>query len=297
MTTKLATKNFSAILPGVGACIIWSACNISNKVVLDAGVAPLTLLLGQLLVSAPVLWIVAFCRSRKLPVSGKGRLFRLGFWQPGIAYGASFIGLTMTSVTVEALLFSVETLMIIYFAWVLLGERPPSTTIAAGILGSVGVALVTGLGSSTNHTVGLLGPVLILIGVAGAALYSVLIKREVETQSAVPVVAIAQCGGLTVIALAWLIWPDPERFASLTVETLLIIGVSGLLMHSLAFVLFVRQLETLTASTASLLLLSIPVMTAVLGYVLLDERLSTLQIAGATVVMGALLLQVWPRRT
>lgn len=281
-----------AIIPGVGACAIWALCNIANKALLDEGVAPLTLLFGQLLVSAPILWLVAFGRGAGLPRSGKGRMLRLGLWQPGLAYGVSFIGLTMTTATVEALLFSVETLLILFFAWLLLGEQPPRQTIAAGVLGAIGVALVAGVGSPGAQISGLWGSLLILAGVVGAAVYSVRIKREIETQNVVAVVAMAQCGGLMAIALVWLVWPAPGRFSGLTPFTVPLIGVSGLFMHSVAFVLFAKQLEGMTASTVSVVLLSIPVMTAALGYVVLGEALDMVQLLGAAIVMGAMLVQI-----
>jgi len=280
------------VLPGVSACAIWAFCNITNKLLIDHGVEPLTLLLGQLLVSTPCLWVIVLARCQRLPKTGKRRLLGLGIWQPAIAYGTSLVGLSMTSVTVEALIFSTETLMIIFFAWALLGERPGHHTLAAGILGSVGVALVAGIGSGTGGQSGSWGPALILIGTAAAALYSALLRREAERADAITLIALTQSGGLGATFLAWFAWPTADRLQNLTGQALLLTAVSGVLMHSVGFVLFAKQLQSMEASTASLLLLIIPVLTAVLGFAILSERLDAVQICGAIIVLAATLIEI-----
>lgn len=287
--------NARVIAPGLGACIIWVFCNIANKHLLDLGVAPLTVLLLQLLVSAPCLWIVVLIRRKPLPKTGKARLLRLGIWQPGIAYGTSLIGLSMTTVTVEALIFSTETLMIIFLAWVMLGERPGRKTIAAGVVGSIGVALVAGIGSESTELSGYWGAVLILAGTAAAALYSVFLRREVEAANPVSLIAIAQSGGVVAVAVIWILYPATDRLANLSWQIMPLIAVSGVMMHSIGFVLFAKLLQKMDASTASLLLLTIPVLTAVLGYAILDERLDALQICGAAIVLAAMLVEAWPK--
>lgn len=288
--------NARVIAPGLVACVIWVFSNISNKILFEQGIAPLTALLGQLLVSAPCLWIVVWVRRKPLPQTGKARLLRLGIWQPGIAYGTSLIGLSMTTVTVEALIFSTETLMIIFLAWVMLGERPGRKTIVAGVIGSIGVGLVAGLGSGSTELSGYWGPALILVGTAAAALYSIFLRREVETIDPVSLIAIAQSGGLVTVAAMWILYPAAGGLANLSWQAMPLIAVSGVMMHSVGFVLFAKLLQKMDASTASLLLLTIPVLTAVLGYAILDERLDALQLCGAAIVLAAMLVEAWPTR-
>jgi drug/metabolite transporter (DMT)-like permease len=279
---------------GLTACLIWAVCNVINKALLDAGVAPLTLLAGQLLVSTPALWIVAFAAGRRPKLSIVVRLMPLGVLQPGLAYGLSIIGLTMTSATIEALLFSTETLFIIALAWPLLGEKPSRVTIMAGIAGSLGVGLVSVGGSALQATyAGILGPALILTGVFAAALYSVRLRREAVSIDALSLIASCQTGGLISVLLGWLLWPEHDRMALLTLHTIPLIALSGIMMHAVAFVLFAVQLQRMRAGTASLVLLTTPVMTGVLAYLWLGERLNPVQMLGAVVVMFSLLAVSW----
>jgi drug/metabolite transporter (DMT)-like permease len=261
-----------------------------QQALLDVGVAPLTLLTGQLLVSTPALWIVTFATGRRPKFRTAFRLVPLGALQPGLAYGLSIIGLTMTSATIEALLFSTETLFIIALAWLLLGERPNRLTIIAGLVGSIGVALVSiGEKATQNSHAGLLGATLILAGVVAAALYSVQLRREAANIDALSLIASCQTGGLITAISGWLIWPEADRFAHLTSQTIPLIGLSGVLMHAIAFVLFAFQLQRMRADKASLLLLTTPVMTGTLAYLWLGDRLKTGQILGALVVLISVL--------
>lgn len=275
---------------GLTACLIWAVCNVINKVLLDSGIAPLTLLAGQLLVSTPALWIVAFAAGRRPNLSIVVRLMPLGVLLPGLAYGLSIIGLTMTSATIEALLFSIETLFIIALAWPLLGEKPSRVTIIAGLAGSLGVALVSVGGNALQAThAGISGPVLILTGVFAAALYSVRLRREAVSIDALSLIASCQTGGLISVLLGWLLWPQHDRLANLTFHTMPLIALSGILMHAMAFILFAFQLQRMRAGTASLVLLTTPVMTGALAYLWLGERLNPVQILGGVVVLTSVL--------
>lgn len=281
----LNTKT-SAMTAGLAACLIWAICNIINKYLLDIGIAPLTLLVGQLLVSTPFLWLVTFAAGRRPGIAIVVRLMLLGVLQPGLAYGLSIVGLTMTSATVEALLFSTETLFIIALAWPMLGERPNPLIVAAAVIGSVGVALVSAGGDAVNAAPsGVLGPLLILAGVLAAALYSVQLRREAETIDPLSLIAASQTGGLVIVIIAWAIWPEPARLDHLTAHTIPLVALSGILMHALAFVLFATQLKRIRADTAGLILLTTPVMTGGFAYWLLGDRLNGVQMAGAIIVL------------
>jgi drug/metabolite transporter (DMT)-like permease len=282
-----------ALGAGLAACLIWAVCNIINKLLLDDGVAPLTLLTAQLLISTPSLWIVTFAMGRRPKIAIVLRLMALGVLQPGLAYGLSIIGLTMTSATIEALLFSTETLFIIAFAWLILGERPNRLTVVAGMVGSFGVALIS-VGGDAAQVVqqGLWGPALILAGVLAAAFYSVRLRREAASLDALSLIASCQTGGLLTVILGWLVWPQPDRFAHVTPQTLPLIALSGIMMHALAFVLFAFQLQRMKAGTAGLTLLTTPVMTGTLAYFWLGDRLNSAQVFGALIVLISVLAAV-----
>jgi drug/metabolite transporter (DMT)-like permease len=276
------------------ACLIWSICNVLNKAMLDFGIAPLTLLTGQLLVSTPVLWIVTFLAGRRPKPRHVLCLMGLGILQPGLAYGLSIIGLTMTSATIEALLFSTETLFIIALAWAILRERPSRITMLVGLVGSIGVALVS-IGGETVATPQsqLFGAVLILTGVLAAALYSVKLREEAMKIDALSLIASCQTGGLLTVIVGWFLWPQQDRFANLTIGSLSLIALSGIFMHAIGFVLFAFQLRRMSVGTASLTLLTIPIMTSAAAYIWLGDRLTATQLIGAAIVILALMAMAY----
>lgn len=280
-----------AIGAGLSACLLWAISNVIDKTLLDIGVTPLTLLAAQLLVSTPALWVIVLLAGRRPETRAIVRLMPIGILQPGLAYGLGLIGLAMTSATIEALLFSTETLFIIALVWPLLGERPGRLVMLAGIVGTVGVAMVSVGGDATEGIQkGLLGSIIILAGVLAAALGSIQLRREALKVDALSLIAACQTGGFLSAALAWSIWPDPDRFANLTFQTLPLIALSGIIMHALAFVLFAFQLQRMQASEAGLILLTTPIMTGVLAYFWLGDRVNPLQISGAVVVLFSILL-------
>ena len=70
----------------------------------------------------------------------------------------------------------------------------------------------------------------------------------------------------------------------------------GLATISVAYVLFTWGLSGLTAATAATLTLGEPLTAAVLGIVVLDERLSILAIVGLAVLGAGLALLAWGSR-
>jgi EamA-like transporter family len=100
-----------------------------------------------------------------------------GIFQPGLAYGLSIIGLAQLPVTLEAMIFAIETPLILLLAWPLLGERPTGLLAALGLLAFAGVLILTwrpeiAVTSGEGFAVSL-----IVSAALFAALYSVIVRR------------------------------------------------------------------------------------------------------------------------
>lgn len=104
---------------------------------------------------------------------------------------------------------------------------------------------------------------------------------------AVPMVMVAS-------ALALMLVPDAVRFdASGSLYAI----ASGALTSGLGYAIWYRALPQLRASTAATVQLSVPVITAVAGVVLLSEPLSLrLVLASVAVLGGVALVVLWPKR-
>ena len=271
---------------GLGACAAWALGNVANKAVLDRDIAPLTLLMLQLLVSTPSLWLLVIIVKPPFSKTNAWVMMGLGVIQPGLAFGLAILGLQYTTASVESLLFAGETLIILALAWPILCEQPSKSTLLSAVIGGLGVVLISwGQSHGSASANEALGAILILLGVAAAALYGVLLRRFGVESNAMVMIAFSQTGGFAFVLIVWLLWPHADPWQHINLNVLPLIGASGILMHALSFVLFAYVLQKLPVGSASLFLPIIPVMTISLATILLGETLSSLQLIGGSLVL------------
>lgn len=252
---------------------------------------PLTLLVVQLLCSNALLWSIAL--SQQLPRPCARQMLWLGLpglIQPGLSFTLGLVGLSLTSASVEALIWSTETLFIIGLAWLMLGERVSLAIASLASLAVVGVVLVnTASAEAANSS--LLGNLLIFAATFCAALYTVLIRRQAPNMNSLLLVALNQAIGLAGVLVIWLIsfrWQAPFNLAQISWQIWLLAALSGILLHGLPFWLHTIVLRSLPAGLAGLFLTLIPLFTIGGATLFLDEQLSLIQWLGAGLILAAI---------
>jgi drug/metabolite transporter, DME family len=164
------------------------------------------------------------------------------------------------------------------------GPRPGrrwALATAAAVAGCV--VLVTG-GRASG--VSLAGVVLALAAGLCYAVYAVAAARMITTGSAEPAVMGLIFGGAAVL-LAPVLAASPTGWL-LTLRGLAVVGYLGVVTTVLAYLLYGRGLRTVPVPTATTLGLAEPAVAAVLGLVVLHERLTGPAIAGLVLVGLAL---------
>jgi drug/metabolite transporter (DMT)-like permease len=286
-----STLTGQSVLIGTLSSACWGISTVITKGVLET-VPPITLLLIQLLCSNAFLWaIVKAQRVAIPPIPQALRVGLPGLLQPGLSFIAGIIGLSLTTASVEALIWSMESMMIMGLAWLILGERIKFSLIAIACVGVLGVVLVSFAGSvsmsTTAGTTALWGNLLILIGVFCAALYTVLIRRQVTTFSPLILVTLNQSVGLMGVFGIWIV--EQVGFSSgienLSLQNWGLAAVSGLMLHALPFWLFTVLLRQVPAGVAGLFLVLIPLFTISGAGLFLGETLSPVQWMGAALIL------------
>jgi drug/metabolite transporter (DMT)-like permease len=270
------------LLCGLLACLSWSIGNVLSKVALSS-MEPLTLLMGQLAVSSLSLSVLSIWLGAPIRLSD-WRLGLPGLLQPALAYGLSTYGLTMVPATAEATLFAVETPLVILLAWPILGELPSR---AIGLLCALALAGVGLLGWNSEldpYSLRRWGVALVLAGVLFASLYNIAIRRMSRDVGALRLARTSQIVAFLAVGLVWTII-SPLTKVSLTFADAALVVASGLLLQAVPFLLYGITLQRLSATTAALLLPLVPVFTAVLAAVLLQEMLTGRQWLGAAAVL------------
>jgi drug/metabolite transporter (DMT)-like permease len=277
------TFGATPLLYGVLACLSWACGSVLTKALLSQA-DPLTVS-GQLTASVVGLWTISLARKSKIRLD-EWRIGLPGIFQPGLAYGLSIIGLAQLPVTLEAMIFAIETPLILLLAWPLLGERPTGLLAALGLLAFAGVLILTwrpeiAVTSGEGFAVSL-----IVSAALFAALYSVIVRRMSADVDALRLTRASQTIGWLAVLIVWWAMQKPQPSELGVIDATLIAG-SGLLLNAIPFFLYGPVLERASAGFAALLLPLVPLMTAAIASGVLGETLSSLQWLGALLVLSS----------
>jgi probable blue pigment (indigoidine) exporter len=188
---------------------------------------------------------------------------------------------------VASVINSISPLLVVVLSVPLLGAKIHPVQVGAGVLGIGGVALLVLRSDARLDPLGLLA-------MTGAALMmgtaTVLTKRwgRPPGMSAVGMTGWTfLIAGLTLLPVTLLVEGLPDRLTARNVGGMVyLVLISGVLAYALWF----WGLQHLTASSVTFLSLLNPVVAAVLGWVVLDQRLNALQLVGAVVVLASVVL-------
>jgi drug/metabolite transporter (DMT)-like permease len=279
-----SARPHATLLYGLLACLSWACGSVLTKALL-AQADPLTVLSGQLTASVVGLWAISLASGSQIRLDD----WRIGFpgiFQPGLAYGLSIIALAQLPATLEAMIFTIETPLILLLAWPLLGERPTKFLATLGLLAFAGVLILTWrpeieLGAGDGFAVSL-----IVFGALFAALYSVIIRRMSADVDALRLTRASQTIGWLAVLIVWWATQKPEP-TQLGVIGAMLIAASGLLLNAIPFFLYGLVLEQASAGFAAMLLPLVPLLTAAIASAVLGESMSSLQWLGAVLVLSS----------
>jgi drug/metabolite transporter (DMT)-like permease len=238
--------------------------------------------------ATPVLLLWRLRRVPEKPLAGSDRWLLV---LPGLAFAADMAAwhksFEYTSLANSTLLANFATIVVSLAGWIALGERITGQLIAGALLALVGAAVLLGVDFSVGSDP-LLGDALALLAACFYASYLLAIKRLRARFSTARIMAYntaVSALGLLLIAfvLGEGLWPHDSRVWWLLVALALVaqVGGQGLITYSMAH---------LPASFASVALLVQPVVTAAISWVLFDQALSPLQLAGALLVLAGVTL-------
>jgi drug/metabolite transporter (DMT)-like permease len=276
------TFGATPLLYGVLACLSWAFGNVLTKAVLSHA-EPLDVLSGQLTASVIGLWTISLASKSEIWLDD-WRVGLPGILQPGLAYGLSTVALAQVPASLEAMIFTIETPLILLFAWAMLGERPTRLLTALGLLAFAGVIILTWRDEIDVPATHGFAVILIVLGAGFAALYSVVIRRLSSDVDALRLTRASQTVGWLAVIVFWWTMREPQTSNLEVIDGAMIAG-SGLLLNAIPFFLYGLVLERASAAFAALLLPLVPLMTAAIASGVLGETLSLLQWIGALLVL------------
>jgi drug/metabolite transporter (DMT)-like permease len=291
MTTQ---RPFLGITTATLAALCWGSATVMSKGALDQ-VPPIALFVIQLASSLAFLWTLLLVRGvRTGAIRDAFRIAWLGLLEPGIAFVLALIGLAYTKAGIATLIASSEAPMIAALSALLLRERLSARFFALSAIALAGLTLASGIRDATSG--GLLGDSLIALGTLVAAVYVVLSSRVIVERDPVLVVACQQLvAGILALALLpiEIVQQHGVALGHLPTSTWALAVGSGIVQYALAFAFYLAAMRSITASLAGTFLYLTPVVGLAGAVIFLDEKFTVLQLVGAAIVFGALLLLSW----
>jgi drug/metabolite transporter (DMT)-like permease len=284
-------KNQSlAYLYVMTAVTAWGTLYVVNKFVLGM-VPPFTALFLRYLVAAMVLLLVLWRRGWvKIERADYKIIFFIGAVGYFVGVGALNVGIKLSNASLASLLNSMNPVFIILFAVPVLKEKITVyklISIAAAVLGAY--IIIGGVHGSNMVVGGLVN----LFSVLAWSFASVVSKRVTQKYHAIAVTAyamlVALCFLLPTALVEMAFYPKFDLFQPAVLGSVVYMG---LVATALAYVLWNKSLSMIEAGVCSLFYPIQPMVSVLLGWLLLGERMNASFFVGAALIIGGVLLSI-----
>ena len=271
----------------LGQSLLYGIGNPVTKLAYDGGITPLWLLAGRFLTATAVCWLLFGKRIRaQLPKA------HIKHWLPsalGIAgaYICCNLALNMTSATNVGFLISLPVLFTPFLAPLLLHRRYDMRVLPVQLLSVVGLFLLCCGDSGFSFGMGELLGLLDALSLAFALIFSERALRELDGTVLTFLQAAVTFGISLVLALCFDDFAVLPRIEPVAWAVVLYLALGCTV---LAYILQNYAVAHLSAATVSVLQCTQPILTALISFIVLREKLTPLGIAGGVLIVAALLL-------
>lgn len=260
--------------------VLWGGSFVFVEFALQ-GFGPLTLVLLRVSLAALTLWIVAFALGYRIPTGPRQ-------WVAYVVMGilANVLPFTLIawgqqSITagVASILNAAVPLFTVLIAHRFGDERLSGNKLIGVVVGFIGVSLLMTDGGGFELGLGQLAVIAAALCYAVASVYG---RRLGDFPPLVNAAAMMTCSGLMLAPAAFLV----ERPLAMTPEVSSWFAVIALaeLSSALAFLIYFAVLRSAGATFLSLVTFLIPIVSTIMGYFMLGERLGAIELLGMAVI-------------
>lgn len=274
--------------------IFWSFSFIWTRVAIHS-FHPMTLITLRLLIASILLFVVAKSSGKiqKLRRKDFKWFILLAFFEPFLYYVGETYGLTTVESTLAAVIVSTIPLFAPVFAFFILRERIGRPTIIGILISLVGVFFVIyepGGGFKANPW----GVALMFLAVFAAICYATVLRKIPTYYSNMNVIFYQSLLGL-VFFIPTFFLTDYSTIQTIKVsnEALLALVMLSVFASVIAFVLFAGAVRQVGVTRTNVFVNLIPVFTAILSWIILDEIITVGKWFGISVVVIGLFVSQW----
>ena len=282
----------SGYLYVLGATLCFGTLATFSKLFYDAGGDAYTLLFLRFVGAGPARAALVLLRGDRWParrVAVLGAL--LGVFQLGVAFGL-FEGYARAPVALVTLLYFAYPVVTALGAAAIFGEELGPRRLAIMAVALAGVALIVGVPDSATWVGIVLG-----LGAGLCVACLILASRHLLTRHPLSPIALSALMFTSPVVVLLLALPARAPDLSLSAEAWGWALAAVFLSAVIPSALFYTGVQRTEAGVVGLLSSGEPLVTVLLAYVVLDESLSALQLAGgALIVASVLALSLQPKR-
>ena len=197
------------------------------------------------------------------------------------------------SVAVATLRYYMAPLLVMLLSPMLLGERLTAKKLLCLAVSLAGMAMVSGIFEVSGEG-SLRG---VLLGLAAAVCYAsvILTNKRIHGVTSMDR-TIAQLAVAALLALPYALLTEDLSAVSLSADAAVMLLIVVLLHTGLAYALYFSSMDQLPAQTTALMSYIDPISAILLSALVLKETMSPLSIAGAVLVLGAIICCELPDR-
>lgn len=275
---------FSDLILTAFAPMIWGSTYIVTTELLPAD-RPFT---AALLRTLPAGILLVLLSLRHLKQCHWPRLIILAALNIGVFQAFLFVAAYRLPGGLAAVLGAIQPLMVMGLIWVCDQQRPAQMAVWASILGVIGMAALLLAPGAVWDTVGITAALIGAICMAGG---TYLTRRW---RSDLPVLAMTGwqllLGGLMLLPVALMVDPPLPSLSTVQIIGYVYLSLFGAL---LAYALWFRGINRLSPVAVSSLGLLSPLTAVLLGWLLLDQRMTGISLLGLVTVLGSILTVQW----
>lgn len=253
---------------------IWGGMFVVVKIAVRY-IPPLQLVWLRYLIAIIVLLLFSLLKKEKwsINLSDIRLILLIGFIGNAVSIVAQETGTWLSNAQSGAVITSSTPTFMLLFAWWLLKEKLTRTDVISIIMATIGVVCIVGVHFEGKNV--LLGILLLTLAALSWALMSILIKKLSSTYSSLQITIMSI--SVALIVLSPFVIYDQQIISNidfLNPSVFFCLGYLGVISTSLAFVMWNRGLQLVSAGHSGLYFLIQPIVGTILGWLFLKEPLS-----------------------
>jgi len=214
----------------------------------------------------------------------------LALFEPFFYFLGEAYGLTMVTATVGAVIISTIPLIVPFVSYMMFRERLTAMNMVGLVISFAGVLMVI-LTRSGGLSADPKGILLMFVAVFSAVGYTMVVKKLADDYNPITITAYQSLYGLLMFIPLFLVFEIPHLDLA-TASTPSILGVLylGVIGSGICFILLTIAIRELGAARANIFANLVPVVAAILSFLLLGEPMPALKALGIFVVITGLFM-------